>query len=141
MKSGVIFGCWDLYHVGHLHALQEAAKHCDYLYIGVFSDRVIKEYKGHAPIVPQKERLELMNSIDLSAYKCRALSFLVDYREPIVWRIYDYLFVSEQLRNKELAMIDKNSDGQVIYVPYTKGISTSHIRSKILDGGCVCKCK
>lgn len=140
MKSGVIFGAWDLFHAGHLRVLQAAAKHCHYLYVGVFSDAIIKEYKGRAPIMSLENRMVIFNYIYFPNCKCKLIPFSVNYREPVVWYIYDYLFVSEQLKGKELAMIDKNSHGKIIYLPYTQGISTTEIKKRILHQGCVCKC-
>ncbi len=135
IKIGLVFGCFDLFHVGHLNALKTAAKYCDMLFIGVFSDRVIQSYKA-SPIIPEKDRLEIIRYINLDS-SCKSHVMLVDYRNPINW-LTDYFFVSEQLLSKPLAMLNKKVyRGQIIYLPYTKNISTSWIKTKIRLGGCL----
>ncbi len=135
MKIGLIFGCFDLFHIGHLNALKAAAKYCDMLFIGVFSDRVIQSYKA-SPIIPEKDRLEIIQHINLGS-SCKSHAMLVDYRNPVNW-LTDYFFVSQKLANKYfLAMLNKKVyRGQIIYLPYTKNISTSWIKTKIRLGGC-----
>jgi len=38
---GYTFHAGDLFHVGHLHQLLQCRKHCDYLIVGVLTDRAI----------------------------------------------------------------------------------------------------
>ena len=46
LTVGFTNGCFDLLHAGHIHILQEAAKHCDKLIIGLNSDESVKGLKG-----------------------------------------------------------------------------------------------
>ena len=46
LTIGFTNGCFDLLHAGHIHILQEAAKHCDKLIIGLNSDESVKGLKG-----------------------------------------------------------------------------------------------
>ncbi|MDB2390197.1 bifunctional heptose 7-phosphate kinase/heptose 1-phosphate adenyltransferase [Alphaproteobacteria bacterium] len=45
-KIGFSNGCFDLLHPGHIYLLQQAAKHCDRLIVGLNSDVSVKRLKG-----------------------------------------------------------------------------------------------
>lgn len=57
-----VSGCFDMLHSGHLAFLEEAASHGD-LYVGIGSDRTIRELKGHSPVCPQEERLYMLKGL------------------------------------------------------------------------------
>jgi|UniRef100_A0AC35FGZ6 ethanolamine-phosphate cytidylyltransferase len=53
-----VCGSFDLFHIGHLSFLEEARKLGDYLIIGIYSDNIVNEYKGHNyPIMSLHERV------------------------------------------------------------------------------------
>ncbi len=62
-KIGYTTGVFDLFHIGHLNILRNAKKQCEYLIVGVSTDEVVKEYKHKTPIIPYKERAEIVSSI------------------------------------------------------------------------------
>ena len=127
--EGVIFGCWDLFHVGHLNALKQCGECVDILYVGVFSDKAILDYKGRLPVIPQKQRMEILYHIRLDG--CKILPFIVEKRAAKNWAIR-YMFVSETLRGKKLHMVEKEKyRGTILYIRYTPDISTSSILHKI----------
>lgn len=59
---GYVAGVFDLFHIGHLNILRRAKEHCDYLIVGVVSDRQVREYKKVKPFVPFNERLDMVRS-------------------------------------------------------------------------------
>ena len=60
---GYTNGVFDLFHVGHLDFLKMAKDHCDYLIVAVCKDSLVFEHKGKFPIIPLKERMELLSGI------------------------------------------------------------------------------
>jgi D-beta-D-heptose 7-phosphate kinase/D-beta-D-heptose 1-phosphate adenosyltransferase len=46
LTVGVINGCFDLLHAGHIHLIKEAKKHCDKLIILLNSNRSVTKLKG-----------------------------------------------------------------------------------------------
>src|SRR2546423_11208876 len=63
--GGIVYtaGAFDLLHVGHVRIIQAAAALGDSLVVGVSTDELIREYKGHAPTVPYDERRELVAAL------------------------------------------------------------------------------
>ena len=60
---GYTNGVFDLFHIGHLNFLKSAKEHCDYLIVAVCEDNLAFEHKGKYPIIPVKERMELLAGI------------------------------------------------------------------------------
>ena len=57
---GYTSGVFDLFHIGHLNILRNAKSMCDKLIVGVSTDELLFEYKKKKPIIPFKERLEIV---------------------------------------------------------------------------------
>lgn len=58
---GLITGCFDVLHLGHLGIFQFAKKHVDILVVGIDSDEAVKATKGPTrPINTQKHRCQLV---------------------------------------------------------------------------------
>lgn len=66
---GLITGCFDLLHIGHIQLFRFAKKHCDIVVVGLDSDQTIRLSKGPGrPLHNLKQRSEALAefvSIDL----------------------------------------------------------------------------
>ncbi len=57
-------GCFDLLHAGHVHSLQEAARHGDRLLVAINSDRTVRELKGEGrPVVDEMARATMLRAL------------------------------------------------------------------------------
>jgi len=61
-KKIFVSGCFDMLHSGHIAFLQEAAEYGD-LYIGLGSDRTIRDLKGRETINSEDERVYILNAL------------------------------------------------------------------------------
>ena len=60
---GYTAGVFDLFHIGHLNLIKKAKQNCDYLIVGVNSDKLVQQYKHKTPVISEKERLEIIKSL------------------------------------------------------------------------------
>ena len=51
-------GVWDMFHVGHLNLLRSAKALGDILIVGISTDELVLEYKGHHPLLSYEDRSE-----------------------------------------------------------------------------------
>ena len=63
MIIGYTTGVYDLFHIGHLNILKRAKENCDHLIVGVSTDELVETYKHKKPIIPFKERMEIVKAI------------------------------------------------------------------------------
>lgn len=60
---GYTTGVYDLFHIGHLNIIRRSREQCDRLVVGVSTDELVESYKGHRPIIPFAERMEIVKAI------------------------------------------------------------------------------
>jgi D-beta-D-heptose 7-phosphate kinase/D-beta-D-heptose 1-phosphate adenosyltransferase len=97
MRVGFANGCFDLLHEGHLHFLQEASKHCDYLIVAVNTDRSVTRLKG--PGRPVEDLHTRMHNIIARAdayvdavicFEGRVEKLLMEIRPQVLFKGYDH---------------------------------------------------
>ncbi len=136
-KIGYTDGVYDLFHVGHLNMIETAKSQCEHLIVGVHGDDVVKEYKHHRPIINENDRKRILEAI--SGVDQVVINRFRDKMK--LWELYHFnvIFIGDDWKGterwnkfeKELKAIDVD----VVYVPYTRGISTTEIKQMILDRG------
>lgn len=65
MKTVLLFGTFDLLHIGHLNFFKQGRKLGDKLIVIVARDGNVKKTKGQLPLHTEKERIELLKHLDL----------------------------------------------------------------------------
>ncbi len=71
-------GCFDILHCGHVDYLKGAREMGDALIVAVNSDQSVRQYKGDdRPVIPQEERLEILEAI-------RYVDYLLLFDDPDV---------------------------------------------------------
>jgi len=133
MKTVYTSGSWDLLHLGHVNMIRRSRELGDRLIVGVSTDELIEDYKGMKPIIPFAERLELVRALRWTdeivvQHELVPIPILQEYHVSIVT-------IGDDWVGKHLDGIEwiQANGGQVVYLPYTPGISTTGIKKKILD--------
>ena len=133
-KVGYTDGVYDLFHVGHLNMIQKAKEHCDYLIVGVHGDDVVEEYKHRRPIINEEERRRIIEAI--KGVDKAVINRFRDKKK--LWELhhFDVVFIGDDWKGTERWNRFEKELGElgvdVVYVPYTQGISTTQIREIIM---------
>lgn len=128
-------GTFDLPHLGHAAFFRRCERYGELL-VGVNTDEFVERYKGQRPLFSLSQRLGLIQSLGYrTEANASAGRMLVEGVRP------DVLVIgSDWLERDYLAQIDMTRadfdrlDIDLIYVPYTAGISTTIIRDKVRAG-------
>ncbi|MGM8364855.1 adenylyltransferase/cytidyltransferase family protein [Virgibacillus sp. W0181] len=132
-KVGYTTGVYDLFHVGHLNILKRAKAQCDYLIVGVSTDELVMEYKQKRPVIPFEERMEIIEGL-------KYVDQVVPQKNRdkyIAWEhfLFNVLFVGDDWKGDALFMKleekFKKVDVDVVYFPYTAGVSSTIVKEKI----------
>lgn len=122
-------GVWDLFHRGHLNILKRA-KEYGRLIVAVSTDELVKSYKNKYPIFCLEDRIEILKAckyVDEVIVQTKILD-INQLKEHKV----DIIVIGDDWTDKYLEGLEwMKEHGKVIYVPYTKGISTSLIKQKL----------
>lgn len=128
---GYTTGVYDLFHVGHLNVLEKAKQHCDFLMVGVTTDEEVLRVKGIQTVIPFEERLRIIRAL-----KYVDLAIPEDDVDKIkAWEKnkFDVIFKGDDWKGTEkwnkLEQEFAKRGVEVIYFPYTKGTSSTHLKN------------
>ena len=65
MKKVMVFGTFDVLHLGHLFLFNEAKKYGDVLIVVVARDKTVRILKGHKTTFHEKQRLRAVQSLPI----------------------------------------------------------------------------
>jgi D-beta-D-heptose 7-phosphate kinase/D-beta-D-heptose 1-phosphate adenosyltransferase len=121
-------GCFDILHDGHLDLLEYAASFGE-VYVGIDSDRRVKEMKGEErPINSESFRMRMLLSL-----KFVKNVFVFDSKselEDIMLFIHPDIFViGDDYRNKQI--IGSQYIKRIVFYPIKKGYSTTNLINQI----------
>ncbi|CUU55398.1 glycerol-3-phosphate cytidylyltransferase [Parafrankia irregularis] len=127
---GYVPGVYDMFHIGHLNIIRRARGACDHLVVGVVTDEVVLAVKGHLPVVPLAERLEIVGSLRLVD------EVVVDSHHDkfAMWPAvhYDVLFKGDDWQHtpkgRKLEADLATVGARVVYFPYTVHTSSTELR-------------
>lgn len=128
---GYTAGVFDLFHVGHLNILKRAKQECDYLVVALTTDELCLKNKGKTPIVPYKEREEiLMANIYVDKVIPQSKS---DKKSDWEQLRFHKLFAGSDKNNtkeyKEFEQFFLERNVEIVYFDYTDHTSSTFLRS------------
>lgn len=132
---GYTSGVYDLLHIGHINLLRNAKSMCDKLVVGVSTDKLVKKYKNKMPVIPFNNRIEMIKSIkyvdavipqeDMDKLKiCKKINASVVFVGDDWYGTEKWTKIENQLNKNGI---------RVIYLPYTKDVSSTKIINKIIN--------
>lgn len=132
-------GTFDCFHAGHVNFLRMCSKLAEKVIVSLNKDEFIQEYKGKPPIMTNSERFCLVGS-------CRYVDEVVwntgdsDSKPSILEVKPDIIAIGDDWAKKDYykqmeftqEWLDDNNI-VLVYLPYTKGVSTTEIKQRIYD--------
>lgn len=128
-------GCFDLLHVGHVRYLSAARALGDALIVAVNSDQSVRALKGEQrPIVPQRERLEVLAALS-------PVDYLILFTGKTPRRLIGTLGPDILVKGGDWALEDivgrkevEARGGKVVRIKVIQGASTTGLIERILQG-------
>lgn len=133
-KIKIIFtnGCFDLLHYGHVRYLEKIKKKDNILIVAVNSDSSVRKNKSDGrPIQNQMARSTVIAGLACVDY---VIIFNETTPEKIILALKpDVLIKGADWKDKAIAgeNIVRASGGMVLFAPYVRGFSTTHIIQRI----------
>ena len=132
MNIGYTTGVFDLFHVGHVNLLRNAKALCDRLIVGVTIDELV-QYKNKKAVIPFADRIEVVRScryVDLAVPQ-----YTMDKYEAYKKYKYSTMIVGDDWYDSkkwnDLEVEFQETEVKIIYIPYTKSISSTLINSTL----------
>jgi glycerol-3-phosphate cytidylyltransferase len=132
---GYTTGVFDMFHIGHLNILKRAKEQCDYLIVGVSTDKVVEEYKKKTPIIKFEERIAIVEAIKYVDEVVPQTT--MDKMEAWKQLKFDVMFHGSDWKGSDMYnhIIEKfnNVGVKVIFLPHTEGVSSTLLTEVLYD--------
>lgn len=143
--TGGTIGVYDLLHVGHLRFLEAARADCARLQVGIATAASAWRSKAATPVIADSERLELVRGLGCVDEACLFDGTLVDNGTAADWIAawgVQAMFVSEDWagspRWQALEPVLAARGIRCVWLPYTRGISSTAIRERMRAADLAC---
>lgn len=138
MKIGYTCGVYDLFHVGHLNLFERCKKQCDYLIVGVCDDDYVRTVKGKEPVISEKDRARIVGALKV-VDEAVIIDTKVTVDKMLALKKFNFnkLFVGDDWKGTprfietEKQFKENQIDVEIVFLPYTKSVSTSKLREEL----------
>jgi glycerol-3-phosphate cytidylyltransferase len=134
MKKITVYtgGTFDLFHVGHLNLLKVAKQLGDYLIVAVSTNELVRSYKECYPVLNYRQRAAVIREIKyVDKVVKQEKIFDVDQFNKLGGDIF---VVGDDWKERyDVHGLNWLRDhDKIVFLPYTKGLSTTDIKRKII---------
>ena len=122
MKKGLLFGCYDPLHYGHIRLFRACKEKCDFLIVAIHGNEYIRLHKHREPFISIWDRVDDLKDI-------KTIDQIIvnnnRSRNELAHELgVDIVFLSEEVQGR----IDVDNKFEVIHMPRTKGVSSTAMR-------------
>ena len=132
-KIGYTTGVFDMFHVGHLNILRRAKEMCEYLIVGVTTDKLCLDRKHKIPVICETDRKDIISAIKyvdkvILQENMDKLSTVKEIGADAVFVGSDWEGTPEWIAYEEQF---SKLGCDVVYLRHTDGISSTILRERI----------
>lgn len=130
---GYTTGVFDMFHIGHLNILRRAKEQCDYLIVGVSTDKLVEQDKHKTPIISFDNRCAIVEAI---RYVDKVVP-QVDKNKFAAWKQlhFDKMFVGSDWKGtpqwEGFEEQFKPYGVEIVYLSHTDGVSSTLLAEKL----------
>lgn len=129
-KIGYTQGVYDMFHIGHLNILNRAKEQCEFLVVGINSDKLVESYKHKTPVINETSRMEIVRNIKAVDKVVLADTLDKNVQHEIIG--FDVVFVGSDWEGNPRWEATKNEMKKigvdVIFLPHTDGVTSTMLR-------------
>lgn len=129
-KIGYTQGVYDMFHIGHLNIINKAKEQCEYLIVGVNSDKLVQSYKHKETVIKENERSEIVRNLK-AVDECIIVDTL-DKMELHNQLGFNVIFIGDDWYGNPRWMQTKDDLARygvdVVFLPHTDGISSTMLK-------------
>lgn len=138
MKTLYTGGTFDLFHYGHVNFLEKCSMIADRVVVALNEDEFIEKFKGKKPIMNYEERKRML---DYSPFVDEVVPNIGgEDSKPAILRVMpDIIAIGDDWAQRDYyAQMQFTQEWLdhlaivLVYIPYTKGISTTEIKKRIM---------
>lgn len=132
MTIGFTCGAFDLLHAGHIHLLEEAAKQCDYLKVGLHSNPKLDRPVKNAPIQSMYERWLQLHALRV-VHEIIPYDTEDDLTNLLATQDMQRRFLGSEYEGMSITgeQICRTRNIQLIYIPRLHTYSSSTLRQRV----------
>lgn len=132
---GYISGVFDMFHMGHLNLIRRSKERCDKLIVGILTDELVAKHKNKWPTIHLNERLEIVRALKYVDEVDVTTEPLINKLQALEKYRFDAMFsgddhIADGWAHEEDALKALGVD--LVFFPYTKEVSTSHLQEVTL---------
>lgn len=133
MKIGYCDMVGDLFHYGHVNYLKNAKEQCDYLIVGIHSNKTVESYK-RTPVLNMEQRIKVIEC-------CKYIDKIIPEAPLTITEEYiksnniDNIYIPSNRTEEEIKLmcLYPYRMNMIKKIKYTEEISTSYIINHIVQ--------
>ena len=136
--SAYLSGVWDVLHEGHIALLDRASRWSGTIVVGVLKDIEANERPGKRPVQNEMDRLAAVGALPMVSHAFLYHTYHTEERgqfSPEIAATHQQFRFELLIHGDDFIPTEYQGMGvPILLLPYTKGISSTLVRERILEG-------
>ena len=138
LSGAYLSGVWDVLHAGHIALLDRASRWSGTIVVGVLKDSEANERPGKKPLQDEQTRLAAVRALPMVSHAFLYHTYHTEEHgqfSPEIAATHQQFRFDLLIHGSDFIPTEyMGMDLPILLLPYTKGISSTLIRERILEG-------